>query len=58
MTHGGHDVRPALHRDALKDGEHGVADVVETRHAIVGSLPVSLADEALRADKGSAGRGL
>ena len=47
------DLRPALHGDALEDGEHGVADVVEGGDAVVGPLPLLQAD----GDLGLAGVG-
>ncbi len=40
LTHPVEYLRPPLHGDALKDGEHGVADVVEGGDAVVGSLPL------------------
>ena len=37
------DVGPALHGDALVDGEHGEAEVVEVRDAVVGAGPPATA---------------
>jgi len=39
-----HDVGPALKRDALKDGQHGQAEVVEVGDAEVWTDPVEVAD--------------
>ncbi len=38
VHHGG----PALHRDALEYGQHGVDDVVEAGDAVVGAVPLAL----------------
>ena len=38
------DRRPALHGDALEDGEHGQDNVVEAGDPLVGPLPVLQAD--------------
>ena len=37
-----HDLRPALHGDALKDGQHGEKDIVERGDAVVRSVPAVL----------------
>ena len=42
------DLSPALQRDALEDGEHGVEEVVKVGDPIVGSVPVLPALCALR----------
>jgi len=47
VTHVVEHVRPALHGDALEDGEHGEQDVVELRDAVVRSDPVPLAQRAV-----------
>lgn len=39
MTHPIEDGSPALHGDALEDGEHGEPDVVEGRDALVRPIP-------------------
>ena len=47
------DLRPALQRDALEDGQHGVEEVVEVGDPVVGSVPVLPAFCALRTLIGS-----
>ena len=42
------DVGPALHGDALEDGQHGEADVVEGGDAAVGARPLLLAHRHAR----------
>jgi len=50
-----HDSGPALHGDALKDGEHGEEDAVEADDAELGSLPAGRADRlAGRTDEAAA----
>lgn len=34
------DCRPALHRDALKDGQHGEPNIIEAGNTEVGSFPL------------------
>ena len=46
-THIVHDVSPALHGDALEDGQHGQAEVVEVGDAPVGPLPPHVAEGAV-----------
>lgn len=41
-THGVEHVGPAFEGDALEDGEHGEAEVVEVGDAVVRALPVLL----------------
>ena len=43
-THIIEHIGPALHGDALEDGEHGQAEVVKVGDAVVGPLPPLLAD--------------
>ena len=43
-THPVEDRGPALHGDALEDGEHGKDNVVEAGDPLVWSLPVLQAD--------------
>ena len=43
ITYVVHDGGPAFHGDALKDGEHSEADIVEADDAPLGSFPVRLA---------------
>jgi len=50
-----HYSRPAFHRDALENGEHGEDDAVEADDAELGSLPAGRADGlAGRADEAAA----
>ena len=44
LTHPVEDRGPALHGDALEDGEHGKDDVVEAGDPLVWTLPVLQAD--------------
>ena len=41
-----HNARPALHRNALKDGQHRQTEVVEVRDAPVGPDPLLVAHPA------------
>jgi len=41
-----HDCRPSLHRDALKDGQHREAEVIEVSDAAVWPNPVDITDPA------------
>lgn len=38
---------PALHRDALKHGQHGKSEIVKVRNAVLGSLPACFAFGAI-----------
>lgn len=49
------DGRPALHGDALENGEHSKQDVVELRDAVVGADPGVVALVAERTLSDSAG---